>query len=151
MSLKQSNLATLTKILESSLANTRAAWDLKGMVGVKGAFVVDAAGTAISDVVGTGFTVAADALVAGAYIITLDEPFTYYLGSSGIVFTPKVTAANSDAFELDFSATTDASKTAVVCRIVAKAAPHAVMAPGGTGAVITFEIKGIYSDSIDNI
>ena len=66
MSLKQSNKATLSKILENSLANVRAAKDLQGMVGIKGSFVSNAAGTAVSDVVGTGFTVAAVSGTAGA-------------------------------------------------------------------------------------
>jgi hypothetical protein len=150
MSLKQSNKATLSRILQNSLANQRAAKDLQGMIGVTGAFVSNAAGTAVSEVVGKGFTVAPHSVTAGAFVITLDVPFSYFLGAEGTIFVPKATAANGDIFELDFSATTEASKTAVVCRVVAKAAPHAVIAPGAD-AVIMFTIKGIYSDSISNI
>jgi len=142
--------ATLTRILEVALANKRASKDLQGMVGIKGAFVVNAAGDTVVSTVGTGFIVNPTA-TAGAFTIIPNEAFSYYLGASGMVFTPKATAANADAFELDFSSTVAASTSAVVCRIVSKVAPYAVAAPGGAGAVITFEIKGIYSDSIDNI
>jgi len=144
------NKAKLSKILEVALANTRAAKDLIGLVGVKGTFTVDATGLVISNVTGVNFTVAATA-TAGAFTITMKYPFTFFLGANGMVFAPKATAANGDAFALDFSATTAASCTVVTCRIVAKAAPFAVMAPGGSGAVVTFEIKGIRSSSVDNI
>lgn len=148
MNLKSSNKAPLGKILESSLANEKAARNLQGMVGIKGSFTLNAAGTAISDVVGSGFRAAVDAVTAGAFHIYLDARPVNVLGAKAIVFTEKAVAVASDAFTVDVSGwDMDATIPYVTFRCVAKAAPHAVQAPGAD-CIVSFEINCTYEKDV---
>lgn len=143
---KSSNKRKLSEILESSLANQRAAWDLMGLTGIEGSFTFNAAGTAVSDIVGSGFTVEADALVAGAFHVYLNERPTNVLGVKANAFTVKVVGDPSDDFEIDCSGwDMDAARPYVTFRCVAKAAPHAVQAPGAD-CIVNFEINCTYSE-----
>jgi hypothetical protein len=144
--MRDSNKAKLSKILEVALANQRASKDLQGIIGIKGSFTFNAAGTAVSDVVGTGFEVEAVSGTAGAFRVYLDTKLENVLGVKALAFTEKLIGAASDDFEVDCSGwDMDVARPYVSFRCVAKATPFAVQAPGADCS-INFEINGTYSD-----
>lgn len=148
MSLKSSNKAKLGKILENSLANERAGRDLQGIIGIKGNFEMNAAGTAVSDVVGTGFTVVVDSVTAGAFHVYLDKAPSHILGVKGMIFVPKAVGDSSDAVEIDVAGwDVDDDGLFVTFRVVEKAATYDVTAPGDD-CRISFEINCTYSDEV---
>ncbi len=141
-----SSKAKLGKILEVALANARAAKDLTGLVGVKGSFTFNAAGTAVSGVVGTGFEVEAVSGTAGAFRVYLTRRPKHILKTEAVAFVAKAVGAASDSFEVDCSGyDVDAVRPYVTFRCIAKAAPHAVMAPGAI-CTVSFEINCTYSE-----
>lgn len=140
-----SSKAKLLTILETSLANRRAARDLTGIVGVKGSFTFNAAGTAVTAVVGTGFNVEAVSGTAGAFRVYLERRPTNVLGAKALAFVSKAIGAASDTFTVDVSGwDMDATVPYITFRCVAKTAPHAVMAPGAI-CTVCFEINCTYS------